>query len=104
MNRLATLTAAAALVLPATVNADDAFDFARAAINANGNDCAQVTSMAAVGRVDNGDALVLAVCSDGVHWMLEIEPGDRQGRPCLRMPLSTSPESNHKMRLIKRVA
>jgi hypothetical protein len=70
------LVIAAGLLLATPVAADTAQDV-QAIINADGHACPQVTSLAGAGKVDNGDWLLRAVCSDGESWILQINAANQ---------------------------
>ena len=70
---MASTLALSLLTMPAQALDAEAASWAQSAINADGESCLQVTAMAALGMVDNGDFLVKAVCSDGEKWVIQAD-------------------------------
>jgi hypothetical protein len=59
------------LIAPAAAQAQSAEAQARAAINAKGYECPEVTVAQGVAMVSNGDALIGAACSNGERFVLQ---------------------------------
>jgi hypothetical protein len=63
-------------VVATAAHAQSMEGMAQATINARGHACASVTSVRALGTIDDGTPLIAAYCSDGKGHVLKILPND----------------------------
>ena len=57
-------------------HAQSVAQMAQAAINSEGKECARVTTVQVIGKIENGTPLVAAACSDGSRHVLKILAND----------------------------